>query len=59
MARQPALLVSPFLNVGFGIVGGSLEFNGGVVQTSSPGVSLAQLGLAVTWHQVPLRRTGR
>ena len=56
---SPHLLVSPFLNVGFGIVGGSLKFNGGEVQTSSPGVSLAQLGLAVTWHQVPLRRTGR
>jgi len=56
---SPHLLVSPFLNVGFGIVAGSLKFNGGQVQNSSPGVSLAQLGLAVTWHQVPLRRTGR
>src|SRR2546427_13142256 len=56
---SPHLLMSPFLNVGFGIVAGSLKFNGGQVQNSSPGVSLAQLGLAVTWHQVPLRRTGR
>jgi len=40
-------------------VGGSLKFNGGTIQNNRPTVSLAQLGLAVTWHQVPLRRTGR
>jgi len=55
---SPHLLVSPFINVAFGIVGGSLKFNGGKIQ-GSPGVSLAQLGLGLTWHQVPLRRTGR
>jgi hypothetical protein len=52
------VLVSPFINVALGIVGGSLKFNGGTIQ-DSPGVSLAQLGLALMWHQVPLRRTGR
>jgi hypothetical protein len=52
------LLVSPFINVALGVVGGSLKFNGGKIQ-DSPGVSLAQLGLGVTWHQVPLRRTRR
>ncbi len=55
---SPHLLVSPFINVAFGIVGGSLKFNGGKIQ-GSPGVSLTQLGLGLTWHQVPLRRTGR
>ncbi len=55
---SPHLLVSPFINVAFGIVGGSLKFNGGKIQ-GGPGVSLAQLGLGLTWHQVPLRRTRR
>jgi hypothetical protein len=52
------LLVSPFINVALGIAGGSLKFNGGKIE-SSPGVSLAQLGLGITWHQVPLLRTRR
>jgi len=52
------LLVSPFINVALGIAGGSVKFNGGKIE-SSPGVSLAQLGLGITWHQVPLRRTQR
>ena len=56
---SPHVLVSPFINVALGIVGGSLKFNGGTIQNSRPTVSLAQLGLGVTWHQVPLRRTGR
>ena len=55
---SPHLLVSPFINVAFGIVGGSLKFNGGKIQ-GSPGVSLAQLGVGITWHQVALRRTRR
>jgi hypothetical protein len=52
------LLVTPFINVALGIAGGSLKFNGGRIE-DSPGVSLAQLGLGVTWHQVPLRRPRR
>jgi len=55
---SPHVLVSPFINVALGIVGGSLKFNGGTIQ-NRPTVSLAQLGLGVTWHQVPLGRTGR
>jgi len=51
---SPHLLVSPFINVAFGIVGGSLKFNGGKIQ-GGPGVSLAQLGLGLTWHQVRVR----
>jgi len=54
---SPHVLVSPFINVALGIVGGSLKFNGGTIQNNRPTVSLAQLGLGVTWHQVPLRRT--
>jgi len=53
---SPHVLVSPFINVAYGVAGGSLKFNGGTVE-GSPGVSLAQLGLAVTWHQATLRRT--
>ena len=56
---SPHVLVSPFINVALGIVGGSLKFNGGTIQNNRPTVSLAQLGLGVTWHQVPLRRTAR
>ena len=52
---SPHVLVSPFINVAYGVAGGSLKFNGGTIE-GSPGVSLAQLGLAVTWHQVPLHR---
>jgi len=52
------VVVSPFINVALGVVGGSLKFNGGKIQ-DGPGVSLAQLGLGITWHQVPLRRRGR
>ena len=55
---SPHLLVSPVVNVALGVVGGSLKFNGGKIQ-DSPGVSLVQLGLGVTWHQEPLRRTRR
>ncbi len=43
------VLVSPFINVALGIVGGSVKFNGGRIE-NSPGVSLAQLGIAVTWR---------
>ena len=50
------MLVSPFINVAYGVAGGSLKFNGGTIE-GSPGVSLAQLGLAVTWHQATLHRT--
>ncbi len=56
---SPHVLVSPLINVALGIVGGSLKFNGGTIQNNRPTVSLAQLGLGVTWHQVPLRRLGR
>jgi len=50
------VLVSPFIGVAYGVAGGSLKFNGGTIE-GRPGVSLAQLGLAVTWHQATLRRT--
>ncbi len=43
------VLVSPFINVALGIVGGSVKFNGGRI-ANSPGVSLAQLGIGVTWR---------
>ncbi len=43
------VLVSPFINVALGIVGGSVKFNGGNIE-NSPGVSLAQLGIGVTWR---------
>ncbi|SRR6266511_1043259 len=52
------LLVTPFINAALGVVGGSLKFNGGTIQ-DSPGVSLAQVGVGISWHQVPLRRTRR
>jgi len=55
---SPHVLLSPFINVAFGVAGGSLKFNGGKIQ-DSPGVSLAQLGLGLTWHQLSLRRTRR
>src|SRR5437879_5394922 len=53
---RPHVLVSPFINGADGVAGGSLKFNGGTIEGSA-GVSLAQLGRAVTWHQATLRRT--
>ena len=52
------VLVTPYLSAALGVIGGSLKFNGGRLP-NHPNVSLAQIGLGVTWHQVPLRRTRR
>src|SRR5216684_8292198 len=41
--------LAPYCNVVLGVVGGAVKFNGATV-TGAPGVSLMQLGLAVTEH---------